>query len=155
VRQQKFTVFFIVGVILVSLYGMAMPSYDLSVFFDLSRVYTSVRVTVALILLAYVMINQVRTTYTKLFVAISGLLLLTIGSTAFVSPMMLGHLNHYTQIGDVFVAFETGVVCLLAAAELPARKVDFKLPTYVQLYYLRLRQTSVQLPIRRTIIAKL
>lgn len=145
------TLAFSLSVIAISIYGLMRPSYDLGLILDLGLYFTLVRITAASILLLYAFVPALRLKVCQLGMMLCGLVFLGAGLAAIFSPMMFGSFSHYTAIGDLVVAIESGVLGILLAAELRTkpRPQTFKLPRPRPAYNLY-RLPALRLPKLKT-----
>lgn len=102
-------------------YALVKPSYELEQLVDPATTFVGFRVGVALlILLAAWLVRQRQVPRLgRPLLHGAGAVLLSLGLLAIVSPTLLGALDSYTALGDVFLAIEGGVLALLAADKLP------------------------------------
>lgn len=136
-KHKHSTLLFVLFVIGISIYGSISPSYYLSYIIDLDSTSAYVRSFVACLLLLYVFYAPLRVSPTRTFIMLMGAFCLTAGVTALFSPLMFNYFSHYVPLGDVFLAFEAGVLSMLAALQLPARKVRLAFPAAIYLYHLK------------------
>lgn len=136
-KHKRLTLLFILTTIGISIYGLLSPSYYLSYIIDLSDTSAYVRSSVAGLLFIYAFFTPTRINPIRSLMILFGVFSLGAGVTALFSPLMFNYFSYYIPLGDVLLALEAGVLSMLAALQLPARKVHLNIPVAQYVYYLK------------------
>lgn len=138
---------FAAAVIILSIYAIMRPSYDLGLIIDLGQSAAQIRIAIALLVLAYVWIPAVRLKVSQLTIFVGGATLLVLGVAGIFSPTLFGHAANYTELGDVMMAIEGGTIGLIAALQLETRSMQLRktylAPSYHHLSRLSLRPRAI------------
>jgi hypothetical protein len=133
-KYKLATLAFAVSISAISVYGLIQPTYELGLFLGLNPHFTQARLMIVAILISYTFIPAIRLKVSQMSLLFCGLIFLGVGVTSTISPGMLGDFSRYMVIGDLVILIETGVLAILLAAELPARKslprADLLIPAY-------------------------
>lgn len=112
-------------------YGLSNDSYYVQLFVDLSSLYVFVRITLFVVLAAYVFIPQLRIYVTRALLGIGGIMLLSLGVMTIGSPTVLGHSSTYILIGDSLTLIEGGILAVVISAELSAQRSRYGARSFV------------------------